>query len=727
MRVPNSKVMILALVASGCLITRAPAQAVTVPDDFPRFLVPGAEKQMDSLRSLFWLHYQPAGPLVPLWDEWMPMSTLWPARGTNTVSNEMRSRWVKALVGRVMDAEGYIQTQQHDGLAHAEGWPFPSWAKAGGLGWHFRGTGVPGYDAKLATPEGWTLTGGVCGEITDKGLVVKLSQAGATAQPPGFSVDARASPWLRLNWWATGLQGANCYVEWTTKDQPEFSPECRAYFDPARIEDEAHSASPAGPEDALGLNTSVGETRTMIPVYRVPGWKGAITGIRLHFDNRSPATLVIKSFHTACDTRHTINDSNFIRGCHDYFMWAGDLGFLRSQMGRIRAAMRFNMSEFDTRRRRCVYTTWPGHEGRTGVRVVDGKKTVLPNEGIGGNYWDLLPFGGEDALSSIYYYDAVLDLADLEQAINEHPQWCIAKGAEAFDCGDLRRHAAEVKAYCRRRFWNDRTGRLGTVDLDGVMHDYGFTFLNNEAIYYGFVTPDQASSIRDWISGRRIVEGDTSTGADVYHWRFGPRSTTRRNIDYYYWGWSNPESIPWGYQVQDGGAVLGFSYHDLMARLKVSGADDAWARLKEILTWFDETQAAGGYRAYYKDPSRGTMQGGNVPGGLGLDKEFFESVLVPQVMIYGFLGLRPSAEGLRLDPKLPRDWPELTITRIHLHERVLDITVRGRTVRVTPTAFPSAASLSAEKPLGDPLVIELPTGWTLTSSPAELIRSCGGL
>ncbi len=727
MRVPNSKVMILALVASGCLITRAPAQAVTVPDDFPRFLVPGAEKQMDSLRSLFWLHYQPAGPLVPLWDEWMPMSTLWPARGTNTVSNEMRSRWVKALVGRVMDAERYIQTQQHDGLAHAEGWPFPSWAKAGGLGWHFRGTGVPGYDAKLATPEGWTLTGGVCGEITDKGLVVKLSQAGATAQPPGFSVDARASPWLRLNWWATGLQGANCYVEWTTKDQPEFSPECRAYFDPARIEDEAHSASPAGPEDALGLNTSVGETRTMIPVYRVPGWKGAITGIRLHFDNRSPATLVIKSFHTACDTRHTINDSNFIRGCHDYFMWTGDLGFLRSQMGRIRAAMRFNMNEFDTRRRRCVYTTWTGHEGRTGVRVVDGKKTVLPNEGIGGNYWDLLPFGGEDALSSIYYYDAVLDLADLEQAINEHPQWCIAKGAEAFDCGDLRRHAAEVKAYCSRRFWSDRNGRLGTVDLDGVMHDYGFTFLNNEAIYYGFVTPDQASSIRDWISGRRIVEGDTSTGADIYHWRFGPRSTTRRNIDYYYWGWSNPESIPWGYQVQDGGAVLGFSYHDLMARLKVSGADDAWARLKEILTWFDETQAAGGYRAYYKDPSRGTMQGGNVPGGLGLDKEFFESVLVPQVMIYGFLGLRPSAEGLRLDPKLPRDWPELTITRIHLHERVLDITVRGRTVRVTPTAFPSAASLSAEKPLGDPLVIELPTGWTLTSSPAELIRSGGGL
>ena len=34
-----------------------------------------------------------------------------------------------------------------------------------------------------------------------------------------------------------------------------------------------------------------------------------------------------------------------------------------------------------------------------------------------------------------------------------------------------------------------------------------------------------------------MVEGDTSTGPDIYHWRFGPRATTRRNLDYYFWGW----------------------------------------------------------------------------------------------------------------------------------------------------------------------------------------------
>src|SRR4030081_2996155 len=56
--------------------------ASPVPDDFPRFTVPGHEKEMDSLRTLFWRHYEPGGPLIPLWDEWMAAATLWPALGS---------------------------------------------------------------------------------------------------------------------------------------------------------------------------------------------------------------------------------------------------------------------------------------------------------------------------------------------------------------------------------------------------------------------------------------------------------------------------------------------------------------------------------------------------------------------------------------------------------------------------------------------------------------------
>jgi hypothetical protein len=129
--------------------------------------------------------------------------------------------------------------------------------------------------------------------------------------------------------------------------------------------------------------------------------------------------------------------------------------------------------------------------------------------------------------------------------------------------------------------------------------------------------------------------------------------------------------------VQDGGAVLGFSFHDLMARLKTNGADDAWKRLRRILAWFREVQAEGGYRAYYAKPGRGILQGGGPPGGLGLDQEFLESVLVPQVMLYGFLGFEPGAAGYAIRPRLPRDWPSLTITGIHFADQDMDVTAHA--------------------------------------------------
>ena len=59
-----------------------------------------------------------------------------------------------------------------------------------------------------------------------------------------------------------------------------------------------------------------------------------------------------------------------------------------------------------------------------------------------------------------------------------------------------------------------------------------------------------------------------------------------------------------------------------------------------------------------------------------MDHEFFESVLVPQVMLYGFLGFEPTVDGFEVHPQLPKDWPELTVTEIYVHDRVVDVTGR---------------------------------------------------
>ena len=198
--------------------------------------------------------------------------------------------------------------------------------------------------------------------------------------------------------------------------------------------------------------------------------------------------------------------------------------------------------------------------------------------------------------------------------------------------------------------------------------------INTDAIHYGLASREQSLSILEWLDGKRSVAGDTSQGADIYHWRFGARTTTLRNTDTYVWAWSNPESIPFGGQVQDGGAVLGFSYFDIMARIQANGPDDAWNRLQEILTWFREVQSEGGYRDYYSKPGRGTLQGGGPAGGLGVDQEFFESVLVPQVMLYGFLGMTAEPTGFTFAPRLPKGWPLLTISRVRMHDHEVEVT-----------------------------------------------------
>jgi len=51
---------------------------------------------------------------------------------------------------------------------------------------------------------------------------------------------------------------------------------------------------------------------------------------------------------------------------------------------------------------------------------------------------------------------------------------------------------------------------------DGQTHDYGFRFLNLEAVHYDFATAEHAKTILRCIDGGRVIEGDTSQGAYNY-------------------------------------------------------------------------------------------------------------------------------------------------------------------------------------------------------------------
>lgn len=643
------------------LSTSIKAAEGPVPPAFPAFNVPGLERETTCLRELFYLHHSPRTRCT-LWDGWLPMSVLWPAVGESESADTMRAFYRQSLLSRPIDADGYVATRQHRGLAHSDGWPFPLWCQAGGRGWHFSLVGDhygAQHGAKLATTiDGWQLDGCRSDGIDPNcGLNLTLTEADATLTTPPVDLDTYIAPFIRIEWAVEGqVANAAPYVAWTTAEKPEFDSERRVAFAPPSLLPQLQYAN--------------------VPVYDHPQWTGRFTRLRIGFDNPVGAKVTIKSLITACDSRHPTNNSVFVQACCDYFNWTGDLDFLRQSLPRMRTALAFSMKEFDTKENGCVLVPWVGHCGRTGfVNLPNGGKKLFSGRGIGNNYWDLLPFGHKDCLATIYFYAALREMVELQRMIDGHPEWELPKPAAELSTTAMCRHAGEVRARGGKLFWNEETKRFAAcIDIDGTGHDYGFTFLNLEAIHYGFATEAQARAILDWVGGRRVVEGDTSRGDDIYHWRFAPRATTRRNEDWYMWVWHRPENIPWGGQVQDGGGVLGFSYHDLMARLKTTGPDDAWDRLKGILAWFEDVQAEGGYRKYYAKPGRGSLQGGGTPGGLGLDHEFMESVLVPQVMLYGFLGFRPTGDGFSLTPKLPADWPFLEVTGIHVQNHVVDVT-----------------------------------------------------
>jgi hypothetical protein len=341
------------------------------PEDFPRFQVPGHDKEMATLRELFWLHYPGAGPKATLWDEWLPDASLWPAVSSENKSDAMRQAWSTTLSGRILDPEGYVATHQHASIAHQLGWPFPFWSQGRrGCGWHFsfKNTAGPGWRPNdLSKPDGWTLTGARDAGMNEDGWRIEVTNTTAVVTAPPWKCHTFEVPFLQLRWQATGLGAAEPFVEWTTPSLTNFSPARRMYFEPAK-------------GDAISY--------TMIPMYRHPQWTGEVAQLRIGLGNAAPGSVTIQAFFSQYDTRHNINSQNFVRGCAKYFWWTRDLGFLRANINRMRTAVRYVMTEHHALERKVVYTDWVGHDGRSGLeRGANGTKNIHPGEGIGNNYW----------------------------------------------------------------------------------------------------------------------------------------------------------------------------------------------------------------------------------------------------------------------------------------------------------------------------------------------------
>ena len=678
----------------------------TIPDDFTKFSFQGHDEESRLLNHFLWYHYktriQSEPAVYPL--EYLTTADMWLGGAIHPVwldKDPIQEIHRKTLLNIKMSPDGYINTHQHFSHSHEQGWPFPLWIqgyneqnKSGAVGWHFNHSG-PGwmwemfFKDKPGSPfarekaiKGWRLHNlKSLGIVNNKWKLEATGLSPALTLPSDVTIDAFNAPYMQLRWNRSSgrKKGILPYVEWMRQGDCEYTKERRVYF---------------GFESGNSEYEKVtGTIHSVITMYSHPLWDGKIKDVRITLaPGEENVDFEIDSFFTVYDTRQTINNPIYILSCWNYFRWTGDIDFLKSRINQMRQVLLFQQTVLGGLKYNHIRNTMPGHDGISGLTLHPDKETTVNyGHGIGSNYWDIVSFGWDDMYATNQYYASTLIMSEVEEAIKENPQWGISASHLAFDSKALRKHAEKIKKVANKKFWDKEKGRfVGCIDKKGHPHDYGFIFLNLDAIWYDLATPQHAKKIMDWITGERIVKTDTSTGEDIYKWRFGPRATTLRNLEWYQFVWYKPDSYPWGGQVQDGGAVLGFTFYDLWARLHVISPDNAWQRLIEILEWEKDVWAEGGYRNYYKDGKQGaTLQGGGTAGGIGIDYEFFESSLIPSIVTYGFLGIDPGPNVLKISPKLPKACPGMSMANLIYHNATMDIKVTDKEITITLKSEPS--------------------------------------
>ncbi|MBR4756979.1 MAG: hypothetical protein IK076_08555 [Bacteroidales bacterium] len=674
------------ILAALLLPAGLPAQDA-IPDDFISFSVPGHEEEMELIRGIYYEAYMnpAARPGPSFWDPWTPE----PLMCVAPIKADMEALWKQAFLNRRITDEGYVSSHQHYSHALDDGWPFPLFPQVNTgfegntFGYIFQ-DGPDKINAMLSYFKDELDKKGYIGEravsrmtvndFLSEGIVDDAWQLTATGDCPsieteeGFRIDAFLCPFVNFRTRLDTDEPLQGILEWQCEGDKEYSKSRSIVFNLQQDDPFGRSKLHYCTIEPSSLET----------------WKGAITKLHVSFPGAKGVRFRIDSFFSAFNTRHQMNACNFLMGSIHTFNHTGDLDYLRQNIGRMRKVFAYAQKELYDRKAGMIRVRYQGHDGLPGfVTDEDGNRKYQFGHSIGGNYWDILPFGNLETYTSYYYVYSLRAMADLEEYIRKEKPSGIPSGGSKVRPGKLRREANRIVRTLNKRMWNEDKERFyGTEDIEGRKWDYGFVFLNQEAIYYGAATPGHAREIMDWIDGRRIIEGETSTGEDIYRWRLAPRATTMRNEEWYYWAW-DPNVFPFGRQVQDGGAVFAQSFNDMMGRISVYGPDNAWERFKGILDWYRETREAGGYRAYYADGSHGnSMQGSGTAGGIGIDLEFAETILVPYTMIEGFLGFKATPEGYTINPNLPSDWKSLTVDNLYFRGQRLSVTVDENGVNV---------------------------------------------
>lgn len=302
--------------------------------------------------------------------------------------------------------------------------------------------------------------------------------------------------------------------------------------------------------------------------------------------------------------------------------------------------------------------------GNDGLLIIDNDENDGTPEGMPSNYWDNLKMGYLEPYTNLYYYASLLAMSDLWKVQGDQAQSRI-----------YRNRAELIRKLYNETFWDDTKSRyVSTIDIHGNVWDFGLTFLNLEAAAYGLPDQTQAEAIFTWLDGERIIEGDFSTGSDIYAYGLAPRANTIpiESVGPPYW-WNDvnggidvTQNGSWNRHLENGGFIFYTSFYDILARTSWIGPENAWVRMEAITKEyrFDEVR---------RDPNVWQM---------GVIGEFPESGLVPAAIVHAFVGLDANSDGLIIAPAVPKALNTITIDRVVHQGHIYEIEAGDNYVRL---------------------------------------------
>jgi len=337
--------------------------------------------------------------------------------------------------------------------------------------------------------------------------------------------------------------------------------------------------------------------------------------------------------HGAVGGAYTDDNIIQIMGGRAYYLYSGDLAFIRQQLPFYRRAAAWYL----------------------GKRNADGLVSLTPAHW----YYDAMLSSGVTTYHNAFLYRALIDLAELERAAGNAPE------AETRET-----EAARLKdAINRVLWWEEAPGGPRYVDWilpDGTKIAYAADLCQFPPVAFGIASPEQAKKLLATLD-RRIAElerdhGYAGLASRSAYWPV-PASVN-----------THPANQGFG-SYMNGGSFLCMTYWEIMARCAAGDAEGAWNRLRRFAAGTRLT----GTHGYIGN--NWVMHDGRIGFGACDEPYLSDAIAVPATLVQGILGIRHTNEKLEVQPVLPTALQRVSAEVVHLGVRKR-VTIDGRNVKV---------------------------------------------